>query len=134
MLCNRVGAEVKNKTVVVAEDDRNICEMLGFLLEQDGYTVHLAIDGEQAYDIVSKVKPDLLLLDIMMPVVDGYEVLRKMKSLNELKDIPVVMLTAKGKDSEVDMGIELGAEDYIVKPFSPIDLMARINRLLEERE
>lgn len=117
-------------TVVVAEDDQYISEMLVFLLEQEGYTVHPAMDGGQAFELVSEVKPDLLLLDVMMPVMDGYDVLRKMKSLDELKDIPVVMLTAKGQEYDIVKGFDLGSDDYIVKPFSPAELIARIKRRL----
>ena len=120
-------------TVVVAEDDQYISEMLGFLLEQEGYTVHLAMDGGQAVDTISEVKPDLVLLDVMMPVMDGYDVLRKLKSSDELKDIPVVMLTAKGQEYDVVKGFELGSDDYIVKPFSPAELIARIKRRLMMR-
>ncbi len=123
-----------NNIVVVAEDDLNISEMLGYLLEQEGYTVHLANDGGQAFEIVSEVKPALVILDVMMPVMDGYEVLKKMKSDDELKDILVVMLTAKGKEYEVAKGFELGSDDYFVKPFSPTELIARINRLLEAHQ
>jgi DNA-binding response OmpR family regulator len=120
-------------TVVVAEDDQYISEMLGFLLEQEGYTVHLAMDGGQAVDTISEVKPDLVLLDVMMPVMDGYDVLRKLKASDELKDIPVVMLTAKGQEYDVVKGFELGSDDYIVKPFSPAELIARIKRRLMMR-
>jgi DNA-binding response OmpR family regulator len=122
------------KTVVVAEDSVFISDMLVFLLEREGYTVHLAMDGGQTLEMVSNVKPDLLLLDIMMPVFDGYEVLKKMKSHDELSDIPVVILTSKGQEYDVVKGLGLGAEDYIVKPFSPAELLARVKRHLEPQE
>jgi two-component system, OmpR family, response regulator len=119
------------KTVVVAEDSAYISEMLVFLLEREGYTVHHAMDGGQAFELVSIVKPDLLLLDVDMPVMNGYDVLIKMKSLDELKDIPVVMLTAKGQESDVVKGFELGSDDYIVKPFRPGELLARVKQNLK---
>ncbi len=121
------------RTIVIAEDEAHIARLITFKLEREGFTVHWGRDGMEGYTLVERHKPDLVLLDIMMPVMDGYEVLRKIKDNDDLKDIPVIMLTAKGQERDIVKGLEKGSEDYIVKPFSPVELMARIHKVLNKQ-
>ena len=116
--------------ILVAEDEPYILNMLEFKLKSLGHEVIGAEDGGEALEIASKEKPDLVLLDIMMPVMDGFQVLRKLKSQEETKDIPVIMLTAKVQEKDIVTGLEAGAADYVTKPFSFAELIARINRAL----
>ena len=106
--------------------------MVVFKLEREGYKVIWAKDGGEALESIKKNKPDLVILDIMMPVMDGYDVLKKVKEDEQLQNIPVIMLTAKGQDREIVRGFDLGSEDYIVKPFRPAELIARIRKVLNE--
>ena len=118
------------KKIVLAEDDAHIARLIIFKLEREGYELLWAQDGEEALETIKKNKPDLILLDIMMPVMDGYEVLKKLKEDENLKSIPVIMLTAKGQEQDVIKGFEYGVEDYIIKPFRPAELAARIKKAL----
>ena len=120
------------KKVVVAEDDLPIADLLSFILRREGYEVYIAYDGGEALESIEKNLPDLVLLDIMMPVMDGWEVLKKVKEDDKLKNIPVIMLTAKGQEWDIVKGFELGSEDYVVKPFSPSELLVRIKKRLGE--
>jgi len=119
-------------TIVLAEDEPQIARLTIFKLEKEGYKVIWEKDGGAALKSAETNKPDLILLDVMMPVMDGYQVLKKVKENEKLKHIPVIMLTAKGQERDVVKGIEMGAEDYIVKPFRPAELTARIKKILEE--
>jgi two-component system alkaline phosphatase synthesis response regulator PhoP len=96
----------------------------------EGYEVVTALDGEQALEKVAQQKPDLIVLDIMMPKLDGYETCKALKSREETKDIPVILLSAKGRNVDQKTGFEVGADDYITKPFSPRKLVERINSIL----
>lgn len=116
--------------ILVAEDDPYILKMLDFRLKHLGHEIIDAVDGGQALEIATREKPDLVLLDIMMPVMDGFQVLRKLKSQEETKNIPVIMLTAKGQEKDIVTGLEAGAADYVTKPFNFAELIARINRAL----
>lgn len=112
-----------DRTILVVDDEQPIADILKFKLEKEGYQVHVAYDGEEALVKVEEVKPDLILLDIMLPLKDGMEVCREVR---KKYDMPIIMLTAK--DSEIDkvLGLELGADDYVTKPFSSRELLARV--------
>ena len=116
--------------ILVAEDDPNSIKLLNFRLKSLGHEVISAVDGREALEIAVKEKPDLVLLDVMMPVMDGFQVLRKLKSQEETKNIPVIMLTAKAQEKDIVVGLEAGAVDYITKPFSFAELTARVNHAL----
>ncbi|MBR7142579.1 MAG: response regulator transcription factor [Clostridia bacterium] len=113
----------QNKTVLVVEDEKNIAEILRFNLEREGYTVLCAYDGADGLEQAQKPGVDLILLDVMLPKMDGFEVCRR---LRENSDVPVIMLTAREEENDRIMGLELGADDYVTKPFSPRELMLRV--------
>ena len=119
--------------ILVAEDEPHILKMVDFKLRSQGYTVIGASDGGEAVVAASADRPDLILLDVMMPVMDGFEVLRTLKGEEATKDIPVIILTAKSQERDIVTGLESGAVDYVVKPFSFPELLARINSTLERR-
>lgn len=118
------------RKIVLAEDEPQIARLIEFKLKKEGYDVTWKENGEEALKAIKADKPDLILLDIMMPVMDGYEVLRRLKEDENLTDIPVIMLTARSQEKDVVKGIDLGAEDYITKPFHPAELLARVKRIL----
>ena len=119
--------------ILVADDDPLSIKLLNFRLRSVGHEVIFAVNGGEALEIATREKPDLVLLDIMMPVMNGFQVLRKLKSQEETKDIPVIMLTSKVQEKDVVFGLEGGAEDYITKPFSFAELNARVNHVLASR-
>ena len=119
------------KKVLIADDEPNIVTALEFLLRRSGYEVHIARNGDEALRLVADCKPDLVLLDVMMPVKSGYEVCQRMRERADWRHIKIIMLTAKGRDVEVSKGRSLGADLYITKPFSTKELVARIEGLLE---
>lgn len=110
--------------ILVADDEAEIRDILRLYLEKDGYEVLEAADGMEAMEVCRQEKPDLAVLDIMMPGIDGYRVLR---NIRENSNIPVIILSAKGSDSDKILGLDLGADDYIVKPFVPLEAVARVN-------
>jgi len=116
--------------ILVVDDEIYIVHILDFSLGMEGYEVLTALDGEQALERLKSDKPDLIVLDIMMPKVDGYEVCRTIKSNPDTQHIPVILLSAKGRNVDQKMGFDVGADDYITKPFSPRKLVERINALL----
>ena len=118
------------RKILIADDEPNIVAALEYLLKQRGYDVHTARDGNEALRVVEHVVPDLVLLDVMMPQTSGYEVCQIIRKRAEWRDIRIIMLSAKGRDSEVVKGLALGADLYITKPFSTRELMARIEELL----
>ncbi|MFC1651214.1 response regulator transcription factor [Candidatus Latescibacterota bacterium] len=120
------------KKIVLAEDESHIARLITFKLEREGYELFWEADGGSALEKVREIIPDLVLLDIMMPVMDGYEVLKHIKEDDNLKDIPVIMLTAKSQEQDIIKGFDLGSEDYIVKPFKPAELAARIKKILKD--
>ncbi len=120
--------------ILIVEDDPDIRELLRFNLEKAGYTLFLAEDGEQALELARKHTPDIILLDLMLPGVDGLEVCRTLKKDPELQRLPIIMVTAKGEELDRVVGLELGADDYVVKPFSLREVVLRIRKLLERRE
>jgi DNA-binding response OmpR family regulator len=118
------------KRVLIADDEPNIVASLEFLMEQAGYEVKVAANGQAALELVASFRPDLVLLDVMMPGKSGYEVCQSLKSDPATRAVKVVMLSAKGRDIEVAKGLELGADAYVTKPFSTRDLVARIRDML----
>ena len=113
--------------ILVVDDDLNICELLKLYLENDGYTVFVANDGQEAVDTFHAKTPDLVLLDIMLPKMDGWQVCREIRKTSLA---PIIMLTAKGETFDKVLGLELGADDYVVKPFDAKEVMARIKAVL----
>ena len=116
--------------ILVVDDEIYIVHILDFSLGMEGYEVVTALDGEQALEKVKAEKPDLIVLDIMMPKLDGYEVCKSIKSNAATQHIPVILLSAKGRNVDQKLGFDVGADDYITKPFSPRKLVERINQLL----
>lgn len=117
---------MKKIIIVLAEDDHQIASLVKFKLEKDGYTVHLGENGRVALDLINQTVPDMVILDVMMPVMDGFDVLRTLKSSDDTSSIPVIMLTAREMEEDVLKGFDLGAVDYMTKPFSPSELSARV--------
>lgn len=122
---------LEDKSVIVlAEDDPQIASLVRYRLEKMGYSVHVGEDGQQALDLVMSVRPDLVVLDVMMPVMNGFQVLRAIKESPDTKHIPAIMLTAREMEDDMLKGFDLGAADYITKPFSPAELAARVKAAL----
>ncbi len=116
-----------NEKILVVDDDQNICELLRLYLEKEGYKTLAAFDGQQAIDYAKNFEPDLILLDIMLPKLDGWQVCREIRKESV---VPIIMLTAKGETFDKILGLELGADDYITKPFNTKEVMARIRAVL----
>ena len=112
-----------NKKILIVDDEKNIVEILKFNLKKEGFTIIEAYDGEQAIEMALKEKPDLILLDVMLPIMDGFTVCRK---LRQQISTPILMLTAREEEVDKVLGLELGADDYITKPFSQRELLARV--------
>lgn len=122
----------KPRKVLIVDDEPNIVTALEFLLKRSGYDVRLAANGAEALEQVDSYKPDVVLMDVMMPVKSGYEVCQRMRERPDLADIKIVMLSAKGSEAEVNKGLSLGADLYITKPFSTLELVATIDRLFAQ--
>lgn len=116
--------------ILIVDDEPAILMSLDFLMKKEGYNVFIARDGEEAIEIIKKELPELIILDIMMPNVDGYEVCKYVKNTKELEHVKVVFLTAKTRKSDIEKGYEIGADDYVVKPFSTKELVKRVKQLL----
>jgi len=121
---------MKQKKILIADDNENIREALTYLLEDEGYSLLIAIDGADALNKVREFRPDVLLLDVMMPKINGYDVCRAIKNDPGLKKTFVIMLTAKGQLAEQELGREAGADEYVIKPFSPMDIRSKILSLM----
>lgn len=121
------------KHIFIVEDEEDILELLRYHLTRDGYTVSTVANGEEALVAIPAAMPDLVLLDLMLPDVDGLDVCRGLKGDRKTAEIPIIMVTAKGEESDVVTGLELGADDYITKPFSIKILIARIRTVLRQR-
>jgi len=121
---------MKKGKILVVDDEVNITQILQFSIGAEGFDVLTAQNGEEAIEKARREQPDLIILDIMMPKIDGYEACRILKANPLTRHIPVVLLTAKGREIDKRLGFEVGATDYIVKPFSPNKLIERIHRLL----
>ena len=116
--------------VLIAEDEAAVCELLRYNLEREGYNVSVANDGEEALLIIEENTPDLLLLDWMLPAVPGIEICRRVRTRASTKNLPIIMLTARAEETDRIRGLDTGADDYITKPFSTVELMARIRAVL----
>ena len=119
-------------TVLVVDDERNIVELARLYLAKDGYRVLTARDGAQALEVVSRDRPDLVILDLMLPRLDGWEVCRRLRQGGN--EVPIIMLTARSQDVDRIVGLELGADDYVTKPFNPRELVARVKAVLRRAE
>lgn len=117
--------------ILIVEDDKNISKLVKFNLEKANYDCTIAVSGEKALEALDDRSADLIILDIMLPGMDGYEICRTIKAKEKLKNIPIIMLTAKGEEVDRIVGLELGADDYIVKPFSPRELVLRVKAILK---
>jgi DNA-binding response OmpR family regulator len=122
---------MQKETILVVEDDVDILNLLRFNLEAAGYDVLLSTDGYEGMNLARKRRPDMIILDIMLPGIDGFEVCKDLKRSKETEGIPVIMLTARGEEVDRIVGLELGADDYVVKPFSPRELMLRVKAILK---
>lgn len=120
--------------ILIADDEPNIVISLEFLMKREGFEVAVAVDGDEALEKVESFQPDVLLLDVMMPKKSGFEVCEILRSIPGHANLLIVMLTAKGRDTEVAKGLALGADAYITKPFSTKDLVARVRELLQGRQ
>ena len=121
------------KQVLIADDEPNIVTALEFLLRRNGYDVSIARNGDEALKLIEQKQPDLVLLDVMMPVRSGYEVCKAVRAREDWRHIKIVVLTAKGREADANKGLALGADLYVTKPFSNRELMAKINGLLDVR-
>jgi DNA-binding response OmpR family regulator len=120
--------------ILVVDDEEDILELLKYNLSREGYQVSCTTSGEKTLNLVKTETPDLILLDLMLPGMDGLEVARRLKDTPTTNNVPIVMLTAKGEEADILTGLELGADDYITKPFSPRILLARVRAVLRRKE
>ncbi len=118
--------------ILIAEDEPDIRDLVAFTLRFAGHEVTPTSNGEEAFQQASVVMPDLILMDVRMPKMTGYEACRAIKATPTLKDIPVVFLSAKGQDTEIQTGMDVGAEEYMLKPFAPDQLVQRVKEILEK--
>ncbi len=121
---------MKREKIVVVEDERDILEVIGYNLGREGYRVFTATDGLEGLRLIRDEAPDVVLLDLMLPGLDGVEVCRRLKADPVTKAIPIIMVTAKGEEADVVLGLGVGADDYVTKPFSPKELVARVKAVL----
>ncbi len=119
-----------NKTLLVADDEPNIVISLEYLLKREGYTVLVAHNGQEALEAIATHRPDLVLLDVMMPVKTGFEVCQEVRASDTLQHTKILMLTAKGRDTDMTKGLALGADGYMTKPFSTHDLVKKVADML----
>ncbi len=119
--------------ILVAEDEKDIRELIAFTLRFAGFDVLLATNGAEAVEIAEAERPDLVILDVRMPKMSGYEACRRLKENPQTASLPVVFLSAKGQDSEIQQGLESGAEEYILKPFAPDELIQQVRGILSRR-
>lgn len=118
------------KKILVVDDEEHIVELIRYNLENNGYNIITAFDGDEAYTKAIEENPDLILLDIMLPILDGIEVCKKLKRNKESENIPIIMLTARTEETDKVLGLEIGADDYITKPFNVRELIARVKAVL----
>ena len=117
-------------SVLIVDDEDHIVTSLSYVMKNAGFEVSSASDGEQALEKISSIKPDLVILDVMMPKLDGFEVCKAVRADSSLNSVRIIILTAKGRDTERQKGLELGADDYLTKPFSTRDILDRAKELL----
>jgi DNA-binding response OmpR family regulator len=122
------------RKILIIEDDKDIVEMLDYNLKEEGYDTISALNGEQGIALAGKERPDLIILDIMLPIMDGFEVCRTLKNDDRVAQIPIIILSAKSQETDKVVGLELGADDYVTKPFSPRELIARTRAILRRRK
>jgi DNA-binding response OmpR family regulator len=122
-----------NRKILIADDEPSIVAALEFLLQRKDYEVRVARNGDDALQLIEAFRPDLVLLDVMMPQKSGYEVCGRVRQRADLRDIKIVMLSARGRDAEVSRGLSAGADAYVIKPFSTRELMGKIEELLADR-
>ena len=122
---------MEKKKILLVDDERDLVETVTYRLEASGYEVHPAYDGQEGLDKARKEKPDLIILDLMLPKMDGYKMCRMLKFDEKYKKIPIIMFTARAQESDIEMGMEVGADAYITKPFEPQALLAKIQELLK---
>jgi DNA-binding response OmpR family regulator len=120
-------------TILVADDEEDLRELVTYRLTRSGYRVIGAGDGQEALELAAERAPDLMVLDVMMPKLDGYELTRRVRAEEALSSIPVILLTARSQESDIDRGFEVGADDYLKKPFNPDELVARVRAVLGRR-
>jgi DNA-binding response OmpR family regulator len=128
-----IAQEKTQPTVLVADDDHDILALVSFRLERAGFDVVAAQDGEEALRLAVEHAPDLAILDVMMPKLDGYEVTTRLRQNDSTRRIPVILLTARVQEADIARGFEAGADDYVKKPFSPQELGARVQAILGRR-
>ncbi len=116
--------------ILIVEDDRDIVEMVEYNLREEGYATVSALNGEDGVNLAGREQPDIIILDIMLPIMDGFEVCRTLKSDDATARIPIIILSAKSQETDKVVGLELGADDYVTKPFSPRELIARIRAIM----
>lgn len=122
----------QNISILVVEDDEEIAYLLKFMLEREGYHVSHAIDGKEAIRLIDEMSsPNLVLLDVMLPYHDGFQLITYIRKKEDWKEVPIVMLTAKSQETSIARALEAGANDYIVKPFQPLELMVRLRRFFK---
>jgi len=121
---------MKKQHIVVIEDEADIAEVIEYSLSREGFETSASLNGQEGLQFVQSVRPDLVLLDLMLPGLDGIEICRELKSDASTKSIPIIMVTAKGDESDIVLGLSMGADDYVTKPFSPKELIARVKAVL----
>jgi DNA-binding response OmpR family regulator len=127
------GLDDGRPVILAADDDEDILQLVVFRLERSGYAVLQARDGEEALELALAHTPDLAVLDVMMPKLNGFEVTRRLRATEATSRMPIIILTARAQDSDVQEGFDAGASDYLRKPFSPQELRARVHAILERR-
>jgi DNA-binding response OmpR family regulator len=128
-----VNENGRTPTILVADDEEDLRELVAYRLTRSGYEVVAAVDGQEALELAREQRPDLMVLDVMMPRLDGYELTRRVRAEDSLRSVPVILLTARSQESDVSRGFEVGADDYLRKPFSPDELVARVRAVLGRR-
>jgi DNA-binding response OmpR family regulator len=134
---HRSGPEVsfpmQKEKIILVEDDPDIAELVQFNLEREGYRVITCTEGDEGLAEIIRTKPNMVILDLMLPKIDGLTICKSIRAQQDLADIPIIMLTAKSEESDVVIGLELGADDYLTKPFSPKELLARMKAVLRRQ-
>ena len=122
-----------SSSALIAEDDDQMAQVLRFILEREGYTVHVAPDGRTAQQLIDSVPaPTIVILDVMLPYVDGYDLLARLRGIESWRAVPVIIVSARSQERDIVRGLDAGADDYLVKPFKPEELRARIRRLVKK--
>ena len=127
-----MASEGRMAKILIAEDEKDIRELIVFSLTYAGFEVVPAVDGQEAVEKAVEVMPDLIMMDVRMPRMTGYEACIRLKAIDEVKDIPVVILSAKGQESEIQTGLNAGAYEYILKPFAPDELIQRVKDIVSK--